>query len=220
MIIIDDVIQGTDEWHDLRLGVFTASKSYLLFTEPTKKADREAGKFSDGLNSYVFELLAEIVIKQRKDSFTSKAMEHGLEYEDEARKTYQLIKNINVHEVGIVYKDDMKIFGCSPDGLVKNEDGEFYKGIEIKCPNTDNHLKYFFNRDLLDFEKKYYAQVQYSMYITGFDEWDFISYDPRMDKNNIIITTIKRDEEYMAIIEKKLQSVSDFIFDRLKELDM
>lgn len=173
--------QGTDFWHKLRLGVVTASKASCLLSKPTTAT----------YTTYLLENCSEICTKKNHSTGSAKPMEWGNKYEREAREVYEFKFLTHVKEVPFIYKDKERRFGCSPDGLVVGQD----KGVEIKCPyNTKNHIDFIVNGEI---KKEYLLQCQFSMWITGFQEWDFVSYDPRMIKNKIHVVTIKRCEKVM-----------------------
>jgi hypothetical protein len=47
--------------------------------------------------------------------------------------------------------------------------------------------------------------VQGGMWITEYDEWDFVSYCPDMPKEHRLhVHTVKRDEAYIKIIENEV----------------
>jgi exodeoxyribonuclease (lambda-induced) len=48
------------------------------------------------------------------------------------------------------------------------------------------------------------AQVQYSMWVTGCDEWWFSNYDPRMKKENMHSIIIPKDNEFQDAFETKI----------------
>lgn len=189
-----DIEQGTPEWYEARSAIPTASAFDRLIT-PTGKASAQA-------DAYYYQLLAEYGGGENdgtdEDSFSSYWMDRGKEIEPEARLAYQLQTGRAVEEVGFVYKDESKMVGCSPDGLMVLED----RGCEIKCPKKRIHEAYFLEGIC---PKKYVAQVQGSMWVTGYPVWDFVSYHPFYEA---FIVEVKRDEVFHAAMDKIIQ---DFI---------
>lgn len=184
MIVITGIEQGSDEWHGLRLGIPTASCFDKIVT-PT-------GKGSASYTGYLAELIAEWYMGESKAFFKSAAMERGNQLEPEARSLYKLITDNEPEEVTLVYKDDRKLVACSPDSLMPD------KGLEIKCPEPHTHMEYFLSGGL---PKKYLQQVQGSMWATGLNEWDFMSYHPELPPH---IVTIKRDDEFIDLLDKEI----------------
>jgi hypothetical protein len=51
------------------------------------------------------------------------------------------------------------------------------------------------------------AQIQGSMWITEYEEWDFCSYSQDMPAHlRTYIFTVKRDEEYIANLEREVRA--------------
>ena len=126
---VHNVEQGTEEWHNLRLGVPTASRFSDIIT-PSK------GDLSKSADKYMNELIAEKITLQREQFKMTDWMERGNELEAEARDVYSFLSDNEVTEVGFITNDDGTI-GASPDGLI-GKDG----GLEIKCPKASTMVKY------------------------------------------------------------------------------
>lgn len=157
-----DVEQGSQEWHDARLAIPTASQFHRILT-PTLKPSNSARK-------YAYELLAETFIgeNQQPDLWDNEYVVRGTNLEDDAVAWYELQRDVTCTEVGFVTTDDGKV-GCSPDRFV-GEDG----GLEIKCPNGATHIGYLLGEDA----HKHRCQVQGSLWVTGRKWWDLLIYSP------------------------------------------
>jgi len=156
--------QGSVEWFEARRGIPTASGFSNLIT-PSR------GEPSKSMVPYIYQLLAEKYTGGCPvdiESYTSRAMQDGIDMEPEARRCYAFLAGgEEVREVGFCLSDDGR-FGCSPDGLV-GDDG----GLELKCPLPKTHIKYLVENQLPD---EYKAQVHGSLIVTGRKWWDFMSY--------------------------------------------
>ncbi|EOI7796411.1 exonuclease, partial [Yersinia enterocolitica] len=53
-------------------------------------------------------------------------------------------------------------------------------------------------------KKEYMAQVQYSMWVAGCDQWWFSNYDPRMRRENMHSIIIDKDNEFQDAFELKI----------------
>uniref|UniRef100_A0A6M3K9F8 Putative exonuclease n=1 Tax=viral metagenome TaxID=1070528 RepID=A0A6M3K9F8_9ZZZZ len=116
-MIIVDCQQGTPEWDACRLGIPTASNFGKILTA--------TGKISDSRAEYMKELACEAVSGRSEENFMSYRMKEGKRLENESRQVYAMNhEDIDVYQVGFVYKDDRKMFGCSPDALC-DPDGAF-----------------------------------------------------------------------------------------------
>lgn len=182
--------QGTPEWHQARLGKITASRLHDIL--PGKSGYKAARK------NYEAELICEILTGVYDDnSYCSQAMDYGSEMESIARSAYEARHGEFIQEVGFVISDDIDFLGASPDGILKN------KGIEIKCPKPATHINTIIRYvdDNKYIPPQYYTQMQTGMIVTGFQEWDYISFDNRFPDNlQLYIQTVKRDDKYCEII--------------------
>jgi hypothetical protein len=176
------VEQGSAEWAVSRLGIPTASCYDRLLTPKTRKP-------STSRHAYRAELMAEWLMGQPLDWGTTAWMARGTEMEDEARKWYEMDRDVDVAQVGLVLRDD-GLTGGSPDGLVE-EDG----GLEIKCPMAVGHVKYLLGIE--DLTEKHIGQCQGYMYLTGRQWWDVLSYNPELPA---VCTRIERDEDYITAL--------------------
>lgn len=170
--------QGTDDWHKMRLGLITASNAVKILG---KGATRQ---------TYMNQLIAEICTGQREADFSNAATEWGNLNEPYARQNYEFLTDETVLQLGFLYGDDMRT-GCSPDGITASG-----RGLEIKCPYTSKyHIDYLVNGAV---KKEYQAQVQFSMWVTGIEQWDFCSFDPRMRRENLRRHTFERSDKWVA----------------------
>ena len=150
--------QGSPEWLMLKKGVISASRAGDLLTPAKRK-------------TYARCLVSELLCAEPPDSFTSFAMQWGLDHEDEARARYEFETGSRVEEIGFAWLDgfDGRI-GFSPDGIVG--DGL----VEIKCPSSKAHVDHMLDGA----PKDYHLQMQFQMLVMDKAWCDFVSYDPRM----------------------------------------
>jgi exodeoxyribonuclease (lambda-induced) len=186
--------QGSLEWLQSKMGVISASNVSKVLAK--KGTETRAG--------YISELVAQIATGEMPE-LNAKAMEWGKAQEGVAREAYAFTREVKVQEAGFIYGKDRRV-GCSPDGLMMDQ----LKGLEIKCPFTSKVHVDFLAMDKI--KKEYLDQVQFSLWVTGFETWDFCSFDPRFKKNMLKIHTIERDQSAM---ERFDNDVPEFI----KEMD-
>lgn len=190
MLIYYDLEQRSPAWHAMRVRP-TASNFDRLITA--------GGKPSASANDYIAEILA-AHYGIYKLSFESPAMAAGTRLEPDARAAYEFITGAEIRQAGFVVVDGSPFSpGCSPDGLI-GDDG----GLEIKCPEPWNHLATVISGTMPD---KYRPQVQGSMFVTGRQWWDFVSYCPGYNTDGAwvalpmrlqtIIVRQLRDNEYI-----------------------
>lgn len=161
--ILDDLIQGTPEWHDQRRGMVTASAVGKLLTPTLKVADNDVSR---GL---VAQLTAERITGTTDPTFVNDDMMRGILHEGLARDRYAEHHNVTVTQVGFAVRDDWGFqLGASPDGLV-GDDG----GLEVKCPRAKTHIRTIAADRV---PQQYVAQVQACMLVLGRQWWDFASF--------------------------------------------
>lgn len=185
---IHNVEQGSQAWHDLRLGIPTASEFSLILTK--------SGKPSDQAKRYAARLVAEIVLERSMDKDLShvEAVQRGHELEPTAALAYEFATDLKTEQVGFITNNEGTV-GVSPDRLV-GADGL----VEIKCPLPTNHILYM----TMGFEKDYYIQAQGQLLFAEREWNDRVSYS---DELPIHIERTYRDEPFL---KKLSQALKDF----------
>ena len=145
----------------------------------------------------MYQLAGEILTGKKTETYQSAAMQRGIEMEAEARTLYELMFDVEVQQVGLIYPDEQRKYCCSPDGIAIDVP---VRGIEIKCPLIHTHVGYLLSGKLPTI---YIPQVQGSMLITGLKRWDFMSYFPGLKP---LIVQVERDDKYCDLLAKELDS--------------
>ncbi len=184
-----DCEQNSDQWWTEKLGKPSASKAFMLMANIGKPDKQRKLR-----NGYLYELAAEVVTKKRVDGYQNDNMLIGNEREAESRMLYEMIYGVEVEQVGVVYKDVKKEFLCSPDGIVNNE-----YGLELKNVLPKTQVKYLLENVV---PSEYIAQIQFSLYVTGFKFWEFMSYSPGLRP---LIIRVTRDEKFLTALEAELK---------------
>jgi len=179
--------QGSEEWFEEKLGKPSASNCSKIITNEGKKSTQRKG--------YLYELAGEIITKRREDGYKNKFMEGGNEREEESRTYYELITGTEVEPVGVIYKNKEKKFLCSPDGIVTDQK----IGLEMKNPIAKTQVQYLLEQRVPTI---YMPQIQFSLYVTGFKHWDFLSYVPDMKP---LLIRVERDKEFIAKLDEALK---------------
>lgn len=197
-MIYRDIPQGSDQWHQLRLGKVTASRVSDVVA-------RTKTGWGAGRTNYMAQLIAERLTGEPTDSYINAAMQHGIDTEPQARAAYEFYRDVEVDQITFADHSDIPMSGASPDGLVLN-DGM----LEIKCPNTSTHIDYLINKKV---PKKYVDQMQWQMACLGKYWADFLSFDPRMPENlRLWIVRVERDQ-------KRIDELTEGVIQFLSELD-
>lgn len=185
-MIIHECSQRTRDWANLHVGIPTASGLGQLLTPEFKIRDGETPK------TFLYTKVAEAWRGEPLIDLSTFSIEQGEIVETEARPFFELETDQRVKEVGFITTDDGR-FGCSPDGLIGDDNG-----LEIKCPSAAVHCKYLLQGQL---PKDHAAQVHGSMYVTGFPRWTFLSYRRAFPP---LILEVRRDEAIIAKIGEAL----------------
>ena len=188
--------QGSQEWHDLRSGLLTASKLHRALTS--------RGEISVSLEGLI-ETLADERLGIFSEPVSSYAIERGKDLEAEAREEFELWYGCKVQQVGFCLHDS-GLIGCSPDGLLQ----EIRAGLEIKCPLEHTFLKL---RGQESVPGVYVMQVQGCMYVTGYRSWYLWIYHPDHDP---VIYEVK----YNLNLGQKIEEVAKTIEAKLEDLGL
>lgn len=198
MIILKDIIQGTDAWKALRLGIPSSSNFSKIITpsgDPSKTRDK-----------YLDELFDEIITGERKETYKNKDMQRGNDQEPEERSAYEFIKGVKVEVVGFIFFDENREFGCSPDGLVGAD-----RGFETK--NALPHIQRVRLEDGWS-ELEHKPQIQGCLYVSNRKYWDRMSYCRGMTP---IIETFERDEVFIRKLAVELRLFVNDLKDIVKK---
>ena len=188
MPIILDTPQRSSEWFKARLGLPTGSCFEKIVTK--------AGMPSKSAPEYLLKLATEARTGKPTENYVSLSMKKNAEKEPEARDLYSMIEDVEVREVGFVYKDNQKKYGVSPDGLVGDDGGLEIKGAE---PHVQaRRLLYGWP------EHEHYQQVQGNLFVCERKWWDLMSYSSK-DMPSLIIR-FERDEAFIDKLRKELDS--------------
>lgn len=186
-----DIIQGSDEWHALRLGILTASEMKLCVTPTLKQADNEKTR------THVWELAAQRISKYVEPSYIGDDMLRGWEDEVKARAKYEEATGAAVEEVGFVTNDKWGFtIGYSPDGVVVGQNG----GVEFKSRRQKYQVQTIveWHRDAL-IPTDFLIQCQTGLLVT---EWDWLDLGSYSGGLHFPIMRVYPDEAvHKAIIE-------------------
>lgn len=191
--------QRSLEWFEVRVGKFCASDFAALMPAKSKPADSWTKTQMD----VIYRVAAERMTGTAKETSTTKAMEWGIQTEPEARIAYEMETGREVQEVGFIELSDW--IGCSPDGLIGDD-----AGLEIKCPNSETHVRYLCNpQELVD---DYYWQVMGGMLCSGRSTWDLYSFDPRFKnpkKQSLCVSVIRSDAPFLLLLERLKYAIAE-----------
>lgn len=188
--IFHDLEQGSIEWFEARAGLPTASEF------KTVQASGKGGAESITRAKYMRQLAGEILTGEPAPAgYTNDHMARGHEQEDDARRLFSLITDLEPIRVGFVREGRA---GCSPDSLIGEN-----AGLEIKCAIPAVQIE---RLQLGRLPPEHVAQVQGSLWVTGRDHWHFVSYCPRLPP---LIVRVERDEAYIEQLAKAVEAFNE-----------
>lgn len=157
-----DFEQGSDEWHDARRGMVTASAVGHLLTSSGTVARNDTSRTLTAL------LTAERITGYTEPTYISADMERGNFDEPIARDHYS--EHIApVTQVGFIVRDEFGFrIGYSPDGLV-GDDGL----IEVKSRRQKKHLETILTNKI---PPENVAQIQCGLLVSGRAWCDYVSW--------------------------------------------
>lgn len=206
-------LQRTDDWYEARLGKVTASRVYDVC------ARTEKGEPYSKYQDYLMELALERITGIPTDTYTSKAMQWGIDTEPEAKEAYALQTMNEVQDIGFVEHPIIENFGASPDGLLLDMFGKpLNKAIEIKCPTSKTHLETLTTGKV---NPQYIYQMATQLMCLGMKECVFMSFDPRFPAKLQIFLydfelTAEMEEEITFKVVEFNSKVAQVV-DKLKE---
>jgi hypothetical protein len=136
----------------------------------------------------------------QESSFTTAAMQRGIDKEGDARLAYEAATGQLAWPVGFLACNELPI-GCSPEALLDDGKG----GLEIKCPDYHTHSGYM--RGGHKCPSEYLPQIKHSMLVTGAEWWDFASFDDRFPEPlRLFIVRVHRTDVDLDAYEKQVRA--------------
>jgi len=205
-----DVLQGTDEWLELRRGKLTASEMHLIITPKELKAAK-----SEKSRTHLHELLAQIISGNVDPSYVSDAMVQGdydesvarLRYEEETKQEVDADIGFIEREFPLYVDDDGNavesvddagnsigvetfVIGFSPDGKIRL----LQAGIECKSRMMKHQVATILADEMPD---DFALQVHTGMLVADWEWIDFVSYCGGLP---MMVKRIFRNQKYDDVI--------------------
>jgi putative phage-type endonuclease len=204
----EEIIQGSDAWHQIRLGKITASRIANIMTKVKtgESAYRKRAKF---------EIIRERLTGRRIESYKTALMQRGIDLEPLARAKYEHVKNVMIDQIAFVNHPTVPMAGASPDGLIGD-----HALLEIKCPSPENHLGHLID-DGADLVATYNAQCQWQLACMPDRKYvDLVSFDPDQKEHlQLFIKRLYKDEVWIAEAEKEVIALNDEIENIILKLE-
>jgi putative phage-type endonuclease len=186
-MIIHNMEQGSEAWHEIRCGRVTGTRFKALVAKDT----------TDTYKDLLTNIACEIITGRAEETYSNATMEKGVETEPIARAFYEEITGNKVKTCGFITRDEDDEFaewiGISPDGM---PEGGL---LEIKCPLMRTHMEYIMWNKL---PTEYHKQVQGQLFVTGLPFCDFMSYVEGMKP---FLIRVYPEPELFAMFEQRLR---------------
>ncbi|WP_034460134.1 lambda exonuclease family protein [Bartonella koehlerae] len=191
MPIIIDCIQGTEQWHQVRNGLITASLFEMVMAQ--KKQGQKTSKYHAVMRKLAGERITGKVVEEA----TTLSMRRGTELEPIARELYATLTHTEPQSVGFVLADD-RMKGFSPDAFIGTNGL-----LEIKTKKPEILIPHFTQKS---FPAEHKAQCQGGLWIAQREWIDLMLYWPDMPP---LIKRAYRDEAYIRKLESEINHFNE-----------
>lgn len=196
-----EIIQGTDEWHAIRAGKWTASSAAKFM----------GGLETQGLKDLVKDLAWGRVFGKTDRGYSGASMQRGHELEPEAREAFAFEHDAEVEQVGFVEHGRIAFLGWSPDGLFAQR----RRGLEIKCLEHKAFIDFFESRQV---PSEYRWQVKTACMVGALDGLEFYVYHPLAGGIAVPVEITDADKDQiegrLSILEPRVQTLVDRLMER------
>jgi hypothetical protein len=190
--------QRSPEWYAIRAGRVTGSVADAVFKTTLKSGGEPAARRDLRMKMATERLTG---VSQERD-FINEEMQWGLDQEANAIERYEAISGNLVKKAGFLAHKTLLV-GTSPDAYV----GAFDYMVSIKCPKSATHLSYLQRGGI---PEDYIPQMLHEMWLTGAQEYHFMSYDPRFPwalQANLVV--IPRTQDLIDNYAEKVKAFLD-----------
>ena len=194
--------QRSDEWFAVKVGKLSSSKYPDIV-----KTKKQRLEWNQTQLTILRQVAAEIITGKTEESFTSHAMQWGIDNEGYGRDLWAIENFETVRTCGFFQHSEY--IGGSPDFIIIR-DGEDWGVGEMKAPMSKQHLKYELDRDELF--KEYGGQVLGNCLAAGLPNFVLVSFDPRFpDGRQFVTYTGRFKPEELAVLESRLMDAVTLI---------
>ena len=182
-----DVPQRTPEWFAARLGRVTGSvaSDMLAKTKTGWGASRENLKWRL--------VLERMTNRPQEPTFTSAAMQAGIEREASAIAAYEAHTGLLVQTCGFLRHDSLMV-GASLDGYL----GDYETLISIKCRQPKAHAEHLLTRRI---PADALAQMRHELWLTGAKAHQYVSFNPDFPEHlQLMVKRVQRDDKYIKVL--------------------
>lgn len=170
---LDEIVQGSDEWHQLRKNKITATDACIIMG---------SSHWKTRIQLYNEKISEEI------NTFSNQRMQRGIELEPIARALFEIQSGFTVYPKVIVKDWAMS----SVDGI--SLCGKYL--VEIKCPGEKDHAIALSGK----VPDHYYPQLQHQMWVCDLEIMFYYSFD---GNDGVIVEVLRDQEYIDKMIEEE-----------------
>lgn len=200
-VYFPEIEQGTDEWHAIRAGNWTASAAAKIM----------GGLETQGLKDLIKDIAWGRVFGKTDRGYSGASMERGHFFEPEARDSFAFAHDAAVEQMGFVKHGRIAHLGWSPDGLHAKRK----RGLEIKCLEHKGWIDVFERQEI---PSEYRWQAKFGCMVGELEEMDFYVYHPLAGGIHLVstITDSEKDqiEGRIAVLETRVQPFIERLMER------
>lgn len=227
MIIVDQIEQGTPDWHRARAGVATASRASEFSSEAKLAPMPDNIQYKKEGKEHQYYTKDVIFVGTNKAEVQNRLRERLPPVYGDMRQGYmaELVAQI---ATGLI-PEQMSFKQCEWGHEHEDQARAFFElehGVDVTVPAfiyRDKEKRFgispdglitgtkiglelkcpFTSKVFVEFatcdkiKKEYIEQCQYSMWVTGYEGWYFANYDPRITTKKLHWVLIKRDQAFM-----------------------
>lgn len=187
-----DLVQGSPEWLQARLGKVTASRIADLMA-------RTKNGFGASRANYMAELVVERLTGKSVEGYTNAAMQWGIDNEPYCADAIEFRLGIDLEKVGFIDHPEIPMAGASPDRFIGAD-----ALAEFKCPTTATHIETLLTGEVAE---KYVKQMQWQLACARRKRALFASFDPRLPERLRLFTRwFDRDDALIAQMEAEVRA--------------
>jgi hypothetical protein len=176
--IVHNVVQRSPEWFALRAGRLTGSVADDMTTF-LKSGNESAARRDLRLKLATERLIEGPMI----DDYISPEMQWGMDRESEALARYESVVGNLANTVGFISHPTL-LAGASLDAYL----GDYEVVTSLKCPKSTTHYRYLRTNGI---PPDYVPQMLHELWLTGAEEYHFVSYDPRFPDWSLQLLVVK-----------------------------
>lgn len=208
-MIVIDIEQGSDEWHEERFRSITGTR---LESALGAKFDKRSNKWVFGdkskQNTLLLELVSELQSEIEIDDFTSYEMERGHTLEPITISLASKDLGVSFSRCGMLKSDTHKAFKFSPDAVCYGINGFIVGGCEAKAESGKTHVGYLLDDKV---PNKHFWQCLCPMVMDDCVEWwAFASYDDRNHVKPLFVKVLER-KDYEDLIQQAREELHNFM---------